>query len=185
MSNLFFPPCPTGCDSSVVPVKFDKCAPEYHWGEISKVYIAPVDIDLSGFDASDPASWSAKLSDTDAGKIRTLIGIGEMGEPEITEVATSGDRKAYGFRQYSFSFTIDETGDENYEWMVMTGCNMAYRIWYETADGTLYGGNEGLRASAIFHEIIPRGRTEIRTFQGNFRWTSMLAPPRCESPIAE
>lgn len=184
MSDLFFPPCPTSCDSALQPVSFSTCSPEYHWGEISKVYIAPADLDLTGFDASDLADWTPKLADTGDDKIRTLIGIGEMAEPEISEVTTSGDRKAYSSRQYTVAFTIDETNDTNYSWMVMTGCNTNYLFWFETSDGLLYGGNDGLEGTAIFHQIIPKTREELVTFVGTFKWKSYFAPARCDSPMA-
>jgi len=184
MSVLYLPDCPTSCENALQAVNFSECAPEYHWGEISKVYIAPADLDLSGFDVTDLADWTALLADNGDDKIRTLIGMGEMGEPEISEIATSGDRKAYGFRQYSIAFTIDETNDINYSWMAMTGCNTNYKFWFETSDGLLYGGNDGLEGTAVFHQLIPKGRTEIVTFQGTFKWQSRFAPLRCESPMA-
>ena len=83
MSNLFLPVCPTDCESPQQPVSFSTCAPEYHWGEISKVYVAPAD--LLTFDLTQLANWTSRLADTGDDKIRTLIGLGDMPEPEITE----------------------------------------------------------------------------------------------------
>ena len=184
MSNLYLPPCPTDCESPQPRVSFSTCAPEYHWGEISKVYIAPAD--LLTFDLTVLGNWTARLDDEVDDKIRTLIGIGEMPEPEITEVATSGDRKAYSSRQYTINFTIDETNDFNYAWMAMTGCNTNYQFWFETSDGMLYTGgpDSGLEGTAVFHQIIPRLRTELVTFVGTFKWQAYFAPYRIDSPMA-
>lgn len=184
MSMLYLPPCPTDCESPQQPVSFSTCAPEYHWGEISKVYVAPAD--LLPFDLTQLANWTSRLADTGDDKIRTLIGIGEMPEPEVTEVATSGDRKAYSARQYTINFTIDETNDTNYAWMAMTGCNTNYQFWFETSDGVLYTGgpDSGLEGTAVFHQIIPRTRTELVTFVGTFKWQAYFAPYRIDSPMA-
>lgn len=184
MSVLYLPDCPTSCESALQPVSFNTCSPTFHWGEIAKVYVAPADLSLTGFDVTDLADWTALLGDTGDDKIRTLIGMGEMAEPEITEVETSGDRKAYGYRQYTISFTIDETNDTNYSWMAMTGCNTNYLFWFETADGVLYGGNDGIEGTAVFHQVIPKSRKELVTFQGTFKWQNKFAPYRCDSPMA-
>lgn len=184
MSDWCLPPCPTDCETSLEPVSFNTCAPEYHWGEISKIYVGPAD--MAAFQIDNLANWTSRLSDTVADKIRTLIGIGEMPEPEVTEVATSGDRKAYSARQYTLSFTIDETNEINYEWMQMTGCNTNYQFWFETSDGLLYSDSPslGLEGTVVFHQIIPRLRTELVTFVGTFKWQSYFAPHRLVSPMA-
>jgi len=190
MSVLYLPDCPTDCSSPQQPVSFSTCAPEYHWGEISKVYVGPAD--LAAFDITSLAEWTARLADTGDDKIRTLIGIGEMPEPEVTEINTSGDRKAYSSRQYTINFTIDETNDVNYAWMAMTGCNTNYQFWFETSDGLLYSGDYtgstgtgvGLEGTAVFHQIIPRTRTELVTFVGTFKWQAYFAPYRIDSPMA-
>jgi len=109
-----------------------------------------------------------------------------MPEPEITEISTSGDRKAYSSRQYTLNFTIDETNDVNYSWMAMTGCNVNFKFAFETSDGILYvgGADDLLEGTAVFHQIIPRLRTELVTFVGTFKWQSYFAPYRLDSPMA-
>ncbi len=60
MSVLYVPPCPTTC-GSVADVSFNDCAPEFHWGEISKIYIA--DADHAGFtDVSSLAEMNSITS---------------------------------------------------------------------------------------------------------------------------
>lgn len=183
MSVLYLPDCPDSCEGYVNPVSFNECAPETHWGEISKVYVAPADLDLTGFDCSSLSDWTALLADTGDDKIRTLIGIGDMPEPEVTEVSISGDRKAYGFKKFSFNFNIDETNDTNYMFMAMTECNGTYLFWFETSDGILYGGNEGITGSIKMNQVIPESRADIVKIMGVFSWQAQRHPYRCASPM--
>lgn len=183
MSVLFLPPCSADCSGSVSDVSFSLCAPEEHWGEIAKVYVAPADLDLTGFDASDLADWTAKLGDTGDDKIRTLIGLGEMPEPDAPEVAISGNRKAYGARTYKVNFKVDETNDLNYIFAALTGCNKSYLFWFETSDGILYGGNDGIYGTIVAHQVIPLSRKEVVTINMVLSWESQMAPYRCTSPM--
>ena len=183
MSVLYVPPCPSTCSGSVPEVSFNECAPEYHWGEISKIYLS--ESDFVGFtDVSDLAEWLANLHDSGDDKIRTLIVIGELPEPETTEVPTSGDRIAIGYKTFNLNFIIDETNDANYNFLLMSECGGKYLIWYETSDGMLYGGNDGIEVSLRMNQIIPRERTAIVTLSGKFSWKSLQSPFRCESPLA-
>jgi hypothetical protein len=183
MSNLYVPPCPTTCSGYVADVSFNECAPENHWGEVSKIYIAGAD--FAGFaDVTSLAEWTANLSDTDDDKIRTLIVIGELPEPETTEVPISGDRIAIGYKTFNLNFEIDETNDLNYNFLLMSECGGKYTIWYETSDGLLYGGNDGIEASLRLNQVIPRERTGIVKIMGKATWKSIQSPFRCTSPMA-
>ena len=184
MSVLYLPDCPTSCTGYVNAVSFNECAPEVHWGEIAKVYVAPADLDLTGFDASDLADWTAKLADTGDDKIRTLIGIGEMVEPEQTEVAISGDRTIQGYKKFIVNFEIDETNDTNYAFLAMTECNGKYKFWFETADGMLYGGNDAIEGSIKMNQVIPKSRQELVKIMSKFSWQAKQHPYRCTSPMA-
>lgn len=183
MSVLFLPPCPVTCSGSVSDVSFNECAPETHWGEVSKIYIT--ESDFAGFtDVTDLAEWTANLSDTGDDKIRTLIVIGELPEPETTEVPISGDRIAIGYKTFNLNFAIDETNETNYTFMLMSECGGKYLIWYETSDGILYGGNDGIEVSLRLNQVIPRERTAIVTIVGKATWKSLQSPFRCDSPLA-
>ena len=183
MSVLYLPTCPTDCTGSVQAVSFNECAPETHWGEISKVYLAPAD--LADFaDVTSLAEWTGKLADTGDDKIRTLIGIGEKPEPEQTEVPISGDRVVTGYKKFVVNFEVDETNETNYNFLAMSECGGKYKIWYETSDGILYGGNAGLEVSIKANEIIPKERTAIVKHVYKISWQSKQHPYRCTSPMA-
>lgn len=182
MSVLYVPPCPTTCSGFVADVSFNECAPEYHWGEVSKIYITASN--FAGFaDVTDLAEWTTNLSDTDDDKIRTLVVIGELPEAETTEVPTSGDRIAIGWKTYNLNFDVDETNDVNYNFHLMSECGGKYLIWYETSDGLLYGGNDGIEVSLRLNQVIPKERTALVKFIGKATWKSKQSPFRCTSPL--
>lgn len=184
MSVLVYPVCPTDCAGSLPSVLFDECAPELHYGEIEWLYVARAD--AADFVAVDVITeWTARLSDTsaDADAIRTLHVIGELPEPEQTEINISGDRVINGYKTFNIPFEIDETNDTNYEFLLNTECNLKFKIWFATADGMLYGGNTGVEATIKLNPIIPRERTEVAKFMGTIKWKSVHSPLRCVSPI--
>ena len=183
MSVLYVDPCPTTCSGSVAAVSFNECAPETHWGEVSKVYIT--ESDFAGFtNVAALPEWTANLADTGDDKIRTLIVIGELPEPETTEVPLSGDRVAIGYKTFNLNFTIDETNETNYNFLLMSECGGKYLIWFETSDGILYGGNDGIEVSLRMNQIIPRERTALVTIECKATWKSLQSPFRCVSPMA-
>jgi hypothetical protein len=191
MSVLYVPPCPTTCGGSVPPVEFNECTPRYHWGEISKIYIGPITI-AHFADVSAIGEWIPLLSATEDDHIRTLTVIGDMPEPEILEVPTSGDRIAIGFRTFSINFEIDETGseheeavapDHNYTFLLLNQCGGKFKIWFETSDGLLYGGEDGIECSIRMNQIIPRERNALVKIMGKATWKSLQAPFRCHSPL--
>ena len=183
MSVLYLPPCPTDCSGSVQAVSFNECAPERHWGEISKVYVGPSD--LADFaDVTSLAEWTGKLADTGDDKIRTLICIGEQPEPEQTEIFTSGNRYAYSPKKFLINFEIDETNDANYTFLSMSECGGKFKIWYETSDGILYGGSAGIEATLKMNQVIPKEREGLVKFMCQAKWQASQHPYRCTSPMA-
>ena len=185
MSVLLLPTCPTDCAGSLPEVAFDECAPVVHYGEIEKIYIARSDAaDFTNVDLI--AEWTTRLSDTsaDPDAIRALTVIGELPEPEQSEITISGDRTVVGFKQFTLNVEIDETNDTNYLFLLTYECNVKVKLWFETADGMLYGGNEGIDGTLRLNNTIPRERAEIAKFIGTFKWKSQFSPLRCASPMA-
>lgn len=183
MSNLYVPPCPSDCNGAVADVSFSECAPETHYGEVSKLYIAPAN--FPGFtDVTDLAEWTANLSDTDDNKIRTLIGIGDLPEPEVTETPISGDRVVTGYKKFTLPFEVDEVNDTNYNFLLMLECGGKFLMWFETSDGLLFGGNDGIEISMPANYLIPRERTAVQKIMLRPQWKSLKSPFRCTSPLA-
>ena len=185
MSVIFLEPCPVDCAGALGYVDFSECAPEYHHGEISKMYVARADAD--DFTAVwDPDEWTARLHDDtdDPQDIRTLIGIGELPEPEMTEQPTSGDRTYVGPKTYNLLFEVDESNDINYALMLETQCNLRYKVWLEMSDGMLYGGNTGIELTLHGSHPLLKGREELQKIIFKGKWKSMFDPTRCLMPTA-
>jgi hypothetical protein len=183
MSVLFLPVCPTTCTSSVEAVEFDECAPELHYGEISKLYVARAD-SANFTNVSLLAEWTTRLDDTgtDINDIRTLIGIGELPVPEKSEIKISGDRTIYSPKKFNLLFEVDETNDINYWFLLASECNIKFKFWYETSDGMLYGGNNGIEGIFNMDAPIPKDRAAVCLFMLSTKWTSKNSPLRCLSP---
>lgn len=185
MSVLLNPTCPSDC-STLPAVAFDTCAPELHWGEVTKLYVAAADADDFA-NVEDVTEWNTRLDQSAVAtgdEIRELTVIAELPEPEQTETPVSGDRTAVGFKNFALNFDIDETNDTNYNFLLTLECNLSFKIWYETSDGMLYGGNEGILATLRANQVIPKERTELVKFVGVARWKSQTSPLRCVSPLA-
>jgi hypothetical protein len=190
MSILYLPECPTTCSGALSEVSFNECAPEYHYGEVSKIYIAESNFESvdnagnPGFgDVTSLVEWNDNLSDTVDGKIRTLIVLGDLPEAESTEIATSGDRIAIGFKTFNLIFEVDETNETNYMFLLMSECGGKYLIWFETSDGLLFGGNAGIEVSLRLNYLIPRERTALQKIMGKATWKSLRSPLRANSPM--
>lgn len=191
MSNLYVPPCPTGCDGAVGDVSFSECAPETHYGEVSKLYIAPANFESvdnagnPGFsDVTSLTEWNDNLSDTADNKIRTLIGIGDFPEPETTETPISGDRVVNGPKKFTLPFEVDEVNDTNYNFLLQLECGGKFLMWFETSDGLLFGGNAGIEVSMPANYLIPRERTAVQKIMLKPTWKNQFSPFRSDSPLA-
>lgn len=184
MSVLLLPPCPTDCTGSLGPVNFNECAPEIHYGEIAKLYVARADA-ADFTNVGNSTEWSARLSDTvdTADKIRTLIGIGELPEPEQTEQPIAGGITIYSPKTFNLRFEVDQTNDENYEFMLETYCNSKKKVWIEMSDGMLYGGNEGIELVLKGSQPLLKGREEILKIIFTGKWKSPSDMLRTLSPM--
>lgn len=191
MSNLYVPPCPTTCAGAVADVSFSECAPDWNYGEVSKIYLAEQNFESvdnagnPGFsDVTSLTEWNDNLSDTVDGKIRTLVVLGDLAEAEVTELPASGDRIAIGYKTFTLNFTIDETNDTNYNFHLLAECGGKFLIWFETSGGLLFGGNLGIEVSLRLNYVIPRERTAMQVITGKATWKSLQSPFRSDSPLA-
>ena len=110
MSILILPTCPDDC-SGLPAVDFDICAPELHYGEVAKVYLAAADAD-DFTNVEDLAEWTTRLDDSATAtgdEIRTLTVIGELPEPEQTELTIQLVTGASPSFNSSGSFLIDSS----------------------------------------------------------------------------
>jgi hypothetical protein len=178
------PVCPTDCNG-LPEVLFNECAPDLHYGEISKIYFTTANAD-DFTDVEDLAEWQARLADSggDEDSIRTLGVIGELVAPEGTEIRINGNRRIMPPKTYKLNFTIYETNDTNYDLVRAFECNIKSKIWFETSDGMLYGGKTGILGTFKIDSVIPLNYQELHTFPGVFTWENNMLPDRCVSPMA-
>lgn len=184
MSVLTLPTCPTDCDESVPSVESNECAPELHYGEIAKLYIGRADSsDFTNVDIID--EWTDRLDDTgtDTDDIRTLPGVGELPDPEITEAEISGNRTWYSPFRFTLTHNVDETNDTNYEFLLGANCNIKVKFWFEMNDGMLYGGNTGIEATLKVTQPLPIGKRDFVKIVIVLKWDSKFYPLRCLSPM--
>lgn len=179
------PTCSADCSTQLGAVKFSECAPEINLSEIRRVFIA-VGIAAAFADFGEAAEWVERISaaGTDPDAIRSLTVIGD--KPAATPVTRdiSGGRQYAVGKDHTLNVSIDDTSDENYEFMRNLECGGQFRVWFETNGGKLYGGNEGiLTRSVIFNDVLNRGVDEIETIEGTISWRAKFHPDRTESPI--
>ena len=193
MSVITLPVCPTTCAGTLGEVLFSECAPEVHYGEISRLYLAAIDSTLpddqpfaSQAEFDSIPHWSGHISQTSvtAGAIRVFTVIGEMPEPEQTETPISGDRVVYGFKKFILNLEIDETNDTNYNFLLLSECGGKYKGWFEMADGQVYGGWPGLEVSLKMNQPLPRERTAVVKILVKVSWSSKTHPLRQYLTIA-
>lgn len=185
MSVLIYPDCPSDCGGALPAVSFDDCAPAIHYGEVSKLYLANVEAaDFTNVELL--SEWTTRLTadGTNPDAIRELTVIGDLPEAERTEIAISGDRTIAGVKNFTMNFEIDETNVTNYNFLLTTECNLKFKMWFETSDGILYGGNEGIEASILMNLVIPRERTDVVKYMGQAKWRSQFSPLRSTMPTA-
>lgn len=177
--------CPTDCTSALPVVNFNDCAPEVNLSEIEKIFIGKSN--ATAFDDwTSPTEWATRLSQDDEisdDSIRELVVVGDKPAASTNEITISNGRRISTSKTHTVNFDIDETNDENYEFMRLVECSGQYKIWYKTKGGKLYGGNDGIQANVILNDVLTRGENEIELFQGTITWNDKHHPERVVSPI--
>lgn len=173
-----------GCDSELLPVDFDECNPSLKYNEIRKLYVANDGNPLTNW--TDPNEWAVRLSETSSATnaIRALTVRGSLDVEFGEKVRISGGRFAFLPSTYTLTAQVDDNNATNYTFMRSTGCNKAYRVWSETSDGDLYGGNEGILVILQGREPISDDPESFRALEFVGEWTANLAALRIPSPIA-
>lgn len=182
---LTYPICSSDCASSLPEPSFNECAPVVGYGEISKLYIGKANSsDFNNVNLIGEWNQRLALEISENNAIRSFVVLGDLPEPENTEISISKNRTIRAFKKFTLSFEIDEDNDANYNSHLIFECGSKFKIWFETAEGILYGGNEGISASLMTNYFIPRSRQELRKIIGKAVWDSEKSPLRCTSPFS-
>lgn len=184
MSVLKLPECPTACSGALPKWEFDQCAPELKYSEIEEIFLARVT--AAKIDPGDLGSWVARTSseNSDSDHIERLTVKASIGDPDVDEQELSGDRKAIGFHSFVIEGIIDENNDANYLAMLQTQCNLTFKMWFKFADGDIYGGEDGIKATVRMWESASDNRKELRVISFTAKWSDKFSPLRCKFPIA-
>ena len=177
--------CPNGCESALPVVKFDDCSPTIVLSEIQTIFLGKNT--ASAFaDVESPTEWATRLSmtatDEDAIRPLTVIADKPAGAPVVKELS-NGRKKVIRLDQ-TLNVEIDDVTDENYNFMRVSQCGGQYKMWYKTAGGKIYGGNEGIDASVVLDNVLGRGKDEIEKITGTLSWSDKFSAERVISPIA-
>lgn len=175
--------CAEGCESALPAVEFDLCNPKFAFGQVSDVFITNIGNPLA--DETDPAEWQDRLdlAQSDPAKIIRLLGIGDKPVAESQETPASYGRTAYGPKNHTVNFRIDEVSDTNYEMMRKFECNKTVLMWYKTFEGKIYGGKSGIKATLKFDHVIPENASELEQLTGTLKWQSKFHPCRTDWPL--
>ena len=159
--------CPNGCESALPVVKFDDCSPTIVLSEIQTIFLAKNSA-TAFTDVESPTEWATRLSmtatDEDAIRPLTVIADKPAGAPVVKELS-NGRKKVIRLDQ-TLNVEIDDVTDENYNFMRVSQCGGQYKMWYKTAGGKIYGGNEGISNTFLqLNEVLGRGKDEIEKIQ--------------------
>ena len=178
--------CPNNCETELPEVRFSKCSPTIVLSEIVRIFLGKQSTEPFK-DWKSATEWTTRLSEkgTTANAIRPLTVIADKpaGSPVVKEI--SNGRKYNLRKDFTINIEIDDVSPENYEFMRVTQCGGEYKLWFETAGGRLYGGNEGIDASLVLDNVLGRGKDEIEKITGTASWDDKFSPEMCTSPIAK
>ena len=176
--------CPNSCETALPEVKFSKCSPNIVLSEIVRIFVGKQTIQPFN-NWKDASEWTQRLSETanTANAIRPLTVIADKpaGSPVVKEI--SNGRKYNLRKDFAVNIEIDDVSPENYEFMRVTQCGGEYKLWFETAGGRIYGGNEGIDASLVLDNVLGRGKDEIEKITGTASWSDKFSPEMALSPI--
>ncbi len=171
----------------VIPpkLKVSFCNPKLTLGRINDLYFGNAANPFA--DWTSLSEWNTRLdNDTldDATKIRFLSIIGSKPKPERTKIPYSQNRNYHTTPVHTIPFKVDETSQENYEFLQFLDENPEYspNVWYPDAD-YLYGGNAGIPVSITMDHIITESDKELNYFEGVIEWTDKH-PVRIPNPLA-
>lgn len=179
------PICLPGCDPEIPQFVFDDCAPEVNLSEINEIFIAKANAEPFE-DWEDLSEWTTRLAPSTEpaapADITRLVVTGDKPLPEDNVLAISNGRDYAAESTHTINFDIDETGNDNYDAMRQFRCVTQLRVWYGTRGGKIYGGNEGIKASIRFADVLQRG-DEIERFTGTITWKNKFDPERIDNPM--
>lgn len=180
------PTCSSNCQADLAPVQFSDCNPVLAYSEIRRIFLAKSTA-APFADWTSATEWNTRLSETSItgdDYIRALTVIADKPAGAAVSKDISNGRKVTVGKDHTVNATIDDVSDLNYEFIRSLECGGRFKLWYETAGGKMYGGNNGIgRVNIDANDILNRGTEEIETFTLTATWRDKFHPERTNSPI--
>lgn len=162
---------------------FNYCDPEYSFGEVERVIVAPIDIHESITDL--PSMDEAALIAAEASGYIGIIPVkGSLDEPEQPEQETSLYRRAYPPARYTLEGNADDLSTEAYT--ALRDLNKKrVRMWFVSGK-YIFGGALGLISDTRTFPVIEEGEESLHRYHVRFEWRSDgKSPERDSSPWYE
>lgn len=173
------------CGAETLPVTdFDFCEPEVALSEIQRVFLAKVAADPFT-DWTQSGEWTERVSETslDRNAIRAFTVIGDKPLPTKQTREISGGRRRHVRKTHIINFTVDDVTNDNHAFLQQVENGQNFRMWYETAGGYMFGGNEGILCEVSGDMQLNRGQGEIKVYNYVAQWDKSRTENRCQSPI--
>lgn len=189
------PACPDECGDFVMPAIVSEDCPdsiESELSEIKQLFIASVDPADKTKALGGPTDWTSKtawetaIDNTLAGKVRSIYGIGDVGEPEKTTRTFHDNKTKVTGRKYTLTFDILDMKQVNYDAMRKLQCGGSLRIWFMTRGNGMYGGQNGIPVNINDADsTFDRGADAYKKIVLSLQWNAKCAPQRIPSPWSE
>lgn len=176
------PACPTCDEGYSFPESTANCTPEQNESQIGYLFLSIPSAandnvpHITSPDFSSPTVMTTFASPNGA----VFRVIGDLPEPESTQRIGSGRRVLRNKKNFTANFTIDDTTDENYEFLRLLECYPSVFVWYMTEGGKVYGATDyGIPATVSrANAPLDRGEDTYERFEVSINWRAWAHPPR-------
>lgn len=165
---------------------FDFCAPNYAFGEITGIIVAPLELETGNpypTDWTDEAAWESLLNPT-APAVPVAFEIpvrATLDEPDRPTVEASKYRKAYPPKRYTINASVDDLSDLAYTALTQL-VNKRVRFWF-LSGGYIFGSPIGVEADTDSWLVIEEGEDALHKYNIELTWRSQNPPQRAVSPF--
>jgi len=179
---MYSTPVCAPCDDLDFPATTNNCVPEQNESEIAYMFLSvPSSGDINVPAITSPNFSTPAVATTFVAPSGAMLQvIGDLPEPESSQRVGSGRRILRDKKNFTVNFTIDDTTDENYEFLRTLECSPSVFVWFMTLGGKVYGavdnGIPGMVSKA--NAPLDRGAGTYERFEVSINWRAWGHPPR-------
>lgn len=179
---MYDTPACAACDDLELPETTNNCVPEQNESEICYLFVSipdPSNPNIPAITSPDFSSPTVAATFT-APEGAMLRVIGDLPEPEDNQRVVSLGQTVPGKKNFAPNFTIDDTSDENYEFLRTLECAPNIFIWWMTLGGKVYGDPANGIPATVSKANAPldRGQGNYERFEVTTTWRAKGHPPR-------